>query len=87
MKHIKNFEDNSERNPKNIIVEELMQYGQIEVIKIGEVFTLLMTGKGLDNFMTFSEINKIVLREIGEQFPKVEVMKNEDNYLLIIYKK
>jgi len=37
--------------------------------------------------MTFSEINKIVLREIGEQFTKVEVMKNEDNYLLIIYKK
>lgn len=63
--------------------KKLFDYGDIEVIKDGVVFILLMTG---------NEMGKKVLQILGlvtmyiKDKPIAEVIKNEDNYVLIVLK-
>ena len=67
--------------------ELLSKHGQIEVIKDGYVFTLLMTGKELSKWTTFSEIQENVLKYLGGKFPNIEVMRNEKEYFCLVLRK
>ena len=57
---------------------------QIEVIKSGVVFTLLLKGKGLSNWNTVNKINLDCLDAIGEKYSIVEAMKNDDDFFLLV---
>lgn len=67
--------------------ELLSKHGQIEVIKDGYVFTLLMTGKQLSKWTTVSEIQENVLKYLGGKFPNIEVMRNEKEYFCLVLRK
>jgi len=61
--------------------------GVIHVLKAGKVFTLYMTGKGLSSAHVLGHINLEVLANAAPYYPNVEVMKNEDNYILMVLTK
>lgn len=71
------------------MTNELLKYGNIEVIKNEYVFTLLMT-KGNEYSLTSGQIPlkvlDIVTSYLGQEKPNIEVMKNEEDYLLLILK-
>jgi hypothetical protein len=56
-------------------------------MKFGEVFTLLLTGKNLDNWNTYNKVSKLVLKYSGAIYPVIEVAKNESDFILIINKR
>ena len=64
--------------------KELSKVGTIQAIKEGVVFTLLMKGSGLSNYKIVSEITMAVLDSIGDKYPNIEVMKNDDDFLLLV---
>ena len=66
--------------------KQLSKFGTIEVIKAGVVFTLLMKGKDLANSNTVSKINMDVIEAVGDKYPKIEAMKNDDDFFLIVLK-
>lgn len=68
------------------IAKELSKYGKIEVLKVGYVFTLIMTGKNIESFKVVEGIQSIINKHIVSDFPIVEVYKNEENFLLIVLK-
>lgn len=57
---------------------------QIEVLKARKVFTMFLSGTGLSNSNTVNQITDEVLKSVGEQYPFVEVMKNKNNFLLLV---
>lgn len=71
------------------MTNELIKYGNIEVIKNDYVFTLLMT-KANEHSLTSGQIPlkvlEIVTSYLGQEKPNIEVMKNEEDYLLLILK-
>lgn len=71
------------------MTNELIKYGNIEVIKNDYVFTLLMT-KANEYSLTSGQIPLkvlgIVTSYLGQEKPNIEVMKNEEDYLLLILK-
>lgn len=75
-----------ESKVKTSIVKSLFSLGQIEVLSIKDsVFTLMVKG---NNMTSFSKVNKIqsVLSENGidTKYPVLDVMKNEDDYLIMV---
>lgn len=64
--------------------EKLSKVGTIEVIKDGIVFTLLIKGSELSNHKIVSGITMDVLDYVGEIYPNIEVMKNDDDFLLLV---
>jgi len=71
------------------MTNELLKYGNIEVIKNDYVFTLLIT-KENEYSLTSGQIPLkvlgIVTSYLGQEKPNIEVMKNEEDYLLLILK-
>ena len=70
------------------MVEELSKIGNVEVIKNDYVFTLFMTK---NNFPLTSNGNpnnimKIITEWMGEEKQKIELIKNEGDFMLIILK-
>ncbi len=57
---------------------------QIDVIKAGAVFTLLLRGKNLSNFNIINKIAYICSNEIGKKYPYIEVAKNDDDVFLLV---
>ena len=74
----------------NKLIEKLNFYGNVEVIRNDFVFTLLLTKK--QNGLSLSagqiplKVLEVVINFIGSEKPNIEVMKNEENFLLIILK-
>lgn len=71
------------------ITNELIKYGNIEVIKNDYVFTLLMTKANeysLNSGQIPLKVLGIVTSYLGQEKPNIEVMKNEEDYLLLILK-
>ena len=64
--------------------KELSKVGTIQAIKEGVVFTLLMKGSGLSNYKIVSGITMDVLDYVGDKYPNIEVMKNDDDFLLLV---
>lgn len=63
---------------------QLSKVGKIEVIKEGIVFTLLMKGSGLSNHKIVTGITMAVLDSVGDKYPNIEVMKNDDDFMLLV---
>lgn len=70
----------------NPIIKRVTKHGDIEVIKAGAVFTLLMTGKGLSKLQTVIDIQRAVTEATREQYPILEAMKNSETFLLMVLK-
>lgn len=73
---------------KNIenLMSALSEFGQVEICKAGYVFTLLMTGKGLTKSTTMNSIQMMVLEFTGDDYPTIECMRNDENYVCIVLK-
>lgn len=63
---------------------QLSKVGKIEVIKEGVVFTLLIKGSGLSNLNIVNGVVKDVFDYVGDKYPYFEIMKNEDEFLLLV---
>jgi len=72
------------------IIKKLSFYGNIEVLKDEFVFTLLMTKKENGYNLTMQQIPfkilEIVTGYLGDKKPDIEVMKNEETFLLLVLK-
>ena len=71
------------------MTNELLKYGNVEVIKNDYVFTLLMTKSNQYNLTSGQiplKVLGIVTSYLGQEKSKIEVMKNEEDYLLLILK-
>lgn len=70
------------------IIRAIQKYGNIdiEVLKVGFVLTLLLTGKGLSNIRTVMDIQTKISTITDKQYPIVEVLKNDYNFFLIVLK-
>ena len=67
---------------------ELAKIGTIEVIKNDYVFTLLLTKDKIDldsNRIPF-KVLELITKYIAEEKPKIEVMKNNKNFIRIVLK-
>lgn len=69
------------------LVKELSQIGTVEVISKKSVFLLLMTGKGLTKMYNANKIQQLILDEVGEEYPYIEIVKTEDEFVLYCLKK
>lgn len=67
--------------------EILFQFGNIEVLKEGVEFTLLLSGKELTNSKNYSAIMDAVLDYTRNEYPWIECIKHLKDYLLIVLKK
>ena len=72
---------------KHILAKKLCKYGTIEILKCGEVFTLLLTGSGLTEGAIVNDIQLKVLSVVGDDYPYIEVAKNSDLFFCLILKK
>lgn len=68
------------------LIKLLSDYGTVEICKAGEVFTLLITGKGLNNALTVSEIQLLYLGALKGKYPFIEAVRNTDNYYCVVLK-
>ena len=64
----------------------LCKFGIPQVVKEGLVFTVLITGKGLEKSETVTAIQELVLDYAVDKYPLIEAVKNEDEFFLIILK-
>jgi hypothetical protein len=70
------------------LTKTLSKYGIVEVIKDDFVFTLLMKKdkESLTRFMVPLTIMKLCCDYLGDSKPNIEVMKNEEDFLLLVLK-
>lgn len=70
------------------LTRNLSKYGIVQVIKNDFVFTLLMTKdkESLTKFMRPLTIMKLCCDYLGDEKPNIEVMKNEEDFLLLVLK-
>ena len=70
------------------LTRNLSKYGVVQVIKNDYVFTLLMTksNESLSKFLKPMIILKLCCDFLGDEKPNIEVMKNEEDFLLLVLK-
>ena len=70
------------------MIKELSKLGTVEVIKNDFVFTLFMTKdkKDLTSEQIPFKVLEIATSYLGSEKPNIEVMKNEENFLLLVLK-
>ena len=70
------------------ITNELSKIGTVQVIKNDFVFSLLMTKdkQNLSDGMVSLKVLDVVTNYLGNEKPIVEVMKNEEDFLILILK-
>lgn len=69
------------------LIKKLSKYGDVQVCKEGHVFTLLITGNNLDNWIIVNEIQMKVIEYAGKKYPFIEVLKNSKHFLCYILRK
>jgi len=70
------------------LFSDVSKYGNVELMKNGiRAFVLLMTGENLSNARTLMNIGKLCSEAVGEYYPNIEAMKNDDGYFLLILTK
>lgn len=65
----------------------LNKYGTVQAAKEGLVFTFLITGTKLTSMNTVNDVQQKVLQCVGDKYPVIEVMKNDETFILIVLKK
>lgn len=65
---------------------KLCRYGKPEIVKEGDVFTVLITGANLSNFDNMNAIQKAIIDYAGERYPIIECMKNDKDFFCLILK-
>lgn len=73
-------------NNDDQLKQELSKLGTIQLFKKGYVFTLLMTGENLSNWKVASDIQIKVAEHVGDQYPTIECISNDENHFCIILK-
>lgn len=68
----------------NKLHKDLSKFGNVEVINVGIVFTVLITGTDLTHSV-WNVIGIIKNWQKGK-FPMVEILWNTDNFILVILK-
>ncbi|TPG44350.1 hypothetical protein [Flavobacterium pectinovorum] len=68
----------------NKLYQDLSKFGNVEVMNAGIVFTVLITGTDLTHSV-FNVIGIINNWQKGK-FPMVEILRNTDNFILVILK-
>lgn len=63
---------------------KLSKHGNIQIIKEGVVFTLLLTGEKLSNAKTVQAIQQNVLEYAGEKYPLIEAIRNDESFFCMI---
>lgn len=72
----------------NKIICAMFPYGNVEVCKAGEVFTLFMTGENMHSVEVALGIPKVLEKSgVMSEYQDIEVMKNEKSFYLLILKK
>lgn len=66
------------------LIHKLSKKGTVQLCKEGYVFTLLMTGKKLDNWQTVYTIQQEVVEYVGEKYPLIECMRNDEYFLCLV---
>lgn len=66
--------------------DELSKLGHILTLKEGVVFTLLMTGKGINKASMFLKVQGLVNDDASEKYPLIEAMNTTDEIFFIILK-
>jgi hypothetical protein len=66
---------------------KLIAFGNLEVCKEGDVFTVLITGEDLINQNKYLQIMGLVSDYASDKYPHVEIMKNDRHFVCIILKK
>ena len=74
-------------NKYDKLINDLSKFGNIEVMKVGVVVTLFITGKNLSKANNTFDVLGILSEYYKDEFPNIEVMKNDETYILIILKK
>ena len=69
---------------KENLIKEFSKFGEVQVCKLNKVFTLLITGRGLDKFTT---LNKIQYLTSKTDYSIIEVFKNDESFVLIVLTK
>ena len=69
------------------LIEQLSLYGEVQAIKEGSVFTLLMTGKKVDELQTFTTISNLINHYAAKMYPLVEYMKVDKELILVVMKR
>jgi hypothetical protein len=64
--------------------KRLGKFGSVEMLKAGTVFTLLITGTNLSNMIKVLEIKAMVTDFLGDNYPVVECLKNDDTFFLMV---
>lgn len=72
--------------PIDFLIKKLSEYGTVEAIKEGVVFSLLLTGQEMSKMTKFQSIQKLVLDYTQEKYPYVEILQNSDTYVYMILK-
>ena len=73
---------------RETIIEALSEFGVVHVISIKESFVLLIKGTEMDKFTKVNSVMGILqVNEVMDNYPKTQVMKNEEDYLLITLNK
>jgi hypothetical protein len=79
-----------EKKAKSIeqLIKELSAIGNVIVIKNDYVFTLYMTKNKLDlaNFNTQTKVINLVAIYCGEEKPMVEILKTDNDFILLVFK-
>ena len=65
---------------------ELSRLGVVQVCKADYVFTLFMTGEDFTKMSIYNEIIKSCHKNVNDEYPLIEVFKNEKDYFLLILK-
>lgn len=77
----------SNKQKLNSLVKKLTKYGKVEVCNANHVFTLLITGKKLDNGLTVLDISNSINELMKEYFPIIETCKNDNHFYLLVLRK
>jgi hypothetical protein len=65
----------------------LLQYGDIEILKAGEVFSVVLTGKNLSNWRTVDTLQSAILNVAAIKYPTIEALKIDDHIFVMILRK
>lgn len=68
------------------LIRSLSKYGDVQMVKAGYVFTLLLTGTGLSKMETWLKIQQLCTDFCGDKYPVIEVLKTEDTFFLAVLK-
>lgn len=65
----------------------LLEFGEILVLNLNSVATLLLKRKDAHKMGISIKIMEIIADYCGDEYPHVEILKIEEDYILIILKK